>query len=60
MDRFSWVTSSTQLQEGEKVLGQQSGIRLYDEDRKVIHDYVKYYIGARAMPRHSTQGKRTF
>ena len=35
MDRFSWISSTTQLQAGELFVLQQRGLRIYDGENKV-------------------------
>ena len=35
MDRFSWISSNTQLQAGELLVIQQRGLRIYDGENKV-------------------------
>ena len=44
MDRFSWISSSTQLQAGELLVLQQRGLRIYDGENKVgrTHTFVNF------------------
>ena len=40
MDRFSWISSDSQLQDGESLVIQQRGLRIYDGENKVNQSTV--------------------